>query len=123
VTVSAEAWYDDDAGPLVRLYARVSSRMPAIRDDLELNTLIHHVAGGAPPDGLSPDQQAALRLTRRPVALCEIAAHLGLPVGLTRLLLGELREAGLVTVRRPTRDNQSAHLVVLERLLSGLHSL
>jgi hypothetical protein len=123
MTVHAEAWYDEDAGPLVRLYARVGGRTPVIREDLELNTIIYHVPDGAPPDGLSPDQQAALKLTRRPVSLSEIAAHLDLPLGSTRLLLGELRAAGLVTVRGSTGDDQTAYPAVLQRLLSGLRAL
>jgi uncharacterized protein YwlG (UPF0340 family) len=123
MTVSAEAWYDDDAGPLVRLYARVGSRTTVVRDDLELTSIVNHVPGGPAPDDLSADQQAALRMARRPVSLSEIAAHLGLPVGATRLMLGHLREAGLVTVRRSTGDNQAAHQAVLQRVLGGLRSL
>jgi Protein of unknown function (DUF742) len=118
-----EAWYDEDAGPLVRLYARVGSRTPLLRDDLELSAIILRDDDAAEPDGLSADQQAALRLSRRPVALSEIAVHLGLPIGPTRLLLGELLEAGLIRTRRPAEDNGDSSPAVLQRLLSGLRSL
>lgn len=123
MSVSDEAWFDEDAGPLVRLYARVGSRTPLLRDDLELNAIILRDSDTPEPDGLSADQQAALRLSRRPIALSEIAVHLGLPIGPTRLLLGDLLEAGLIHTRRPAEDNRDSSPAVLQRLLSGLKSL
>jgi hypothetical protein len=123
MTIADEAWYDEDAGPLVRLYARVGSRTPLRRDGLELSAIILRETDTPEPDGLSADQQAALRLSRRPIALSEIAVHLGLPIGPTRLLLGDLLEAGLIHTRRPAEDNRDSSPAVLQRLLSGLRSL
>jgi hypothetical protein len=123
MTISEEAWYDEDAGPLVRLYARVGGRTPVRYDDLELSTIINCAAGATSPNGLSADQEAVLRLSRRPIALAEIAVHLSLPIGPTRLLLGELRESGLIHARRPPEEKLDSYPVVLQRLLSGLRSL
>ena len=123
MTISEEAWYDADAGPLVRLYARVGSRTPLLRDGLELSAIILRDPDTPEPEGLSTDQQAALRLSRRPIALSEIAVHLGLPIGPTRLLLGDLLEAGLVHTRSQGEDNRDSSPAVLQRLLSGLRSL
>jgi Protein of unknown function (DUF742) len=113
-----ETWYDEDAGPIVRLYARVGARAAAQRDGLDLSVVLHRVPGVPEPDNLSPDQSRALRLIRRPIALSEVAARLGLPLGPARLMLAELRDAGLLEAHR--RD---ASPDVLERLLSGLNSL
>jgi hypothetical protein len=123
MTIADEAWYDEDAGPLLRLYARVGSRSPLLRDDIELSAIILRETDTPEPDGLSADQQAVLRLSRRPIALSEIAVHLGLPIGPTRLLLGDLLEAGLIHTRRPAEDNPDSSPAVLHRLLSGLRSL
>jgi hypothetical protein len=123
MTIADEAWYDEDAGPLVRLYARVGGRTPLLRDDIELSAIILRETDVPEPDGLSADQQAALRLSRRPIALSEIAVHLGLPIGPTRLLLGDLLEAGLIHTGRPAEDNRDSSPAVLHRLLSGLRSL
>jgi hypothetical protein len=123
MAMTEEAWYDEDAGPLVRLYARVGRQTPVLPDDLELSTIIHCAPDGPTPDGLSADQQAVLRVSRRPISLSEIAVHLGLPIGPTRLLLGELRAAGLVDTRRPTPDDNDSSPAVLQRLLGGLRSL
>ncbi len=116
--LSEETWYDEEAGPLVRLYARVGVRTTVPRATLDLSAVVHRITGVPEPDGLSPDQRTALRLVRRPIAVSEVAARLGLPLGPARLMLAELRDAGLVEVRR--RD---APPDVLERLLSGLSSL
>jgi hypothetical protein len=119
-----EIWYDDDAGPLVRLYARVGGRAPGpVRGDLELSAIISCAPDVVEPADLSGDQQTVLRLSRRPLALSEIAVHLGLPIGPTRLLLGELSESGLIEVRRPPATDRSESPAVLQRLLSGLQSL
>jgi hypothetical protein len=120
VTTFDEAWYDEDAGPLVRLYARVGSHTPVLYNDFDLSTIIHRAPDGVIPDELSADQQEVLRLTRRPIALPEIAVHLGLPIGPTRLLLGELRKAGLIRTDPPTTDAMPA---VLQKLLTGLRAL
>lgn len=134
-----ETWYDEDAGPLVRRYARAGRRDPAPPDGLELSTIVQRVPGlpepdtltadqlaalgtagvlAAVPSALSDDQLAALRLVAEPIALSEVAAHLGLPLGSTRLLIGGLRDAGLIETRRRNTSPD-----VLERLLSGLNSL
>ena len=123
MTVSDDAWYDEDAGPLVRLYARVGSRGPVLRDDLEISAIILRDAGIPEPEGLSADARAALRISRRPVALSEIAVHLGLPIGPTRLLLAGLLEAGLIHTRSTAEDNGDSSPAVLHRLLSGLRTL
>ena len=123
MTISDEAWYDEDAGPLVRLYARVGGGAPVLAGDLELGTIIHREPDGIVPSGLSADQQAVLRLCRRPIALAEIAVHLGLPIGPTRLLLGELRKADLIHTGRPAPERPDEVPVVLQRLLSGLRTL
>jgi hypothetical protein len=123
VTTSDGTWYDADAGPLVRLYARAGGRTPVPRDELELSTIIHCAPGVTAPAGLSVDQQTVLRLSRRPIGLPEIAVHLGLPIGPTRLLLGELRAAGLVRTGRPAEDSRDSYAAVLQRLLTGLRSL
>lgn len=118
-----ERWYDEDAGPLVRLYARTGGRTVARRDDFELSTMICCAPAAADQPGLSVDQSTILRLSREPVSMTEIAAHLGMPVGPVRVLLAELRDAGLIVAPqvRPTGAGPSGP--VLERLLTGLRAL
>jgi CRP-like cAMP-binding protein len=118
-----EVWYDEDAGPLVRLYARTGGRTVTDRGALELNAMVCRVPSARPRSDLSSEQSTILRLSRQPVSLSEIAVHLGMPVGPVRVLLGELRDAGLIAVPKPGETGAAPTHHVLERLLSGLRSL
>jgi DNA-binding transcriptional ArsR family regulator len=118
-----EIWYDDDAGPLVRLYALTGGRTVAGREDFTLSTMVQRIAADVVSPGLSPEQRRILRLSRSPVSVPEIAAHLGMPLGSVRVLLGDLRDAGLIAVPQSREMNAATSQPVLERLLNGLLSL
>jgi len=118
-----DAWYDEDAGPVVRLYMMTGGRTVPARQDFALSTLIHGVPAATPPAGLSPEQTKILRLSRRPVSVPEIAAHLGMPLGPVRVLLGDLRDAGLIAVPQAREATGDPAQDVLERVLSGLLAL
>jgi predicted Rossmann fold nucleotide-binding protein DprA/Smf involved in DNA uptake len=118
-----ERWYDEEAGPLVRLYARTGGRTVARRDDFELSTMICCAPDAAHRPGLSSEQSTILRLSREPVSTTEIAAHLGMPIGPVRVLLGELRDAGLIVAPQVRPADADPSRPVLERLLSGLRAL
>jgi hypothetical protein len=118
-----DIWYDDDAGPIVRLYAMTGGRTVAGREDFALSTMVHGMHTGAPPTGLSPEQRRILRLSSSPVSVSEIAAHLSMPLGSVRVLLGDLRDTGLISVPQAREAVAEPSQPVLERLLSGLLSL
>ena len=121
--VPEDVWYDDDAGPVVRLYAMTGGRTLRDRGGLELITVVWAVSSGTGPAALSPEQTEILRLCQRPLSVSEIAAHVKLPLGSVRVLLSDLREAGLIGVsqRRPAGEQPSHEL--LERVLNGLLAL
>jgi hypothetical protein len=118
-----DAWYDDDAGPVVRLYVMTGGRTVPARQEFALSTLIQGIPAAAPPAGLSPEQTKILRLSRNPVSVPEIAAHLGMPLGPVRVLLGDLRDAGLIAVPQPRESVEEPAQDLLERVLSGLLAL
>jgi hypothetical protein len=68
-----------------------------------------------------------LRASRTPVALVEISADLGLPVGVVKILLSDLLRAGKITARHPSSSTRaSAQLpdaATLKKVLVGLHKL
>ncbi|GLY94358.1 DUF742 domain-containing protein [Actinoplanes sp. NBRC 103695] len=114
-----ETWYDEDSGPLVRLYARTGNGAPTgAPDDFELNALISRGAHPASAE-LSPVESVILRLVVVPLSVSEIAAEVDLPLGAVRTLLRGLHDGGLIEVRRPA--DSMPH--VLEQLLTGLRSL
>jgi DNA-binding transcriptional ArsR family regulator len=118
-----DVWYDNDAGPVVRLYAMTAGRTLADRGGLELITVVWAVSPNTEPPPLPPEQAEIMRLCQRPLSVSEIAAHLKLPLGSVRVLLSDLREAGLIAVPQPRNPADQPSRELLERVLSGLLAL
>jgi hypothetical protein len=63
-------------------------------------------------------------LCRHPRSVAEVGAVLGVPLGVARVLLGDMADLGLITVHRTVSDSGStSHLMLMERVLSGLRRL
>lgn len=63
-------------------------------------------------------------LCRDPRSVAEVATLLGAPLGVAKVLLGDMAQLGLVTVHKTaTGGANRAHLVLMERVLSGLRRL
>ncbi len=85
-------------------------------------------ATGVPPgDRLrySPDHARVLRRCAAPVPVVDLAADLGLPIGVVRVLLGDLRDEGLVAVVAEARSAAGRRPPngVLREVLNGLRAL
>lgn len=122
-TPSGEEWLDEEAGPLVRLYGVTRGRTHAEAHHIDLLTVV--IAAGPPPSDsrLGPEHLAILRMCRQPVAVVEIGSSLDLPVGVLRVLIADLHERGLVTLRLPNQAARRPSEPLLEELLNGLQQL
>ncbi|MEV0703713.1 DUF742 domain-containing protein [Saccharopolyspora sp. NPDC050389] len=121
---SRQNWYDDDAGPMVRLYAMTGGRAQPGRGTLDIITLV--VAATAPEYDLTltPEQAGILRLCRgRRVSVAEIAARSDLPLSVVRVLLADLLDAGHVRIERPTPPRELPSEDVLREVINGLRAL
>jgi len=119
-----DVWYDDEAGPLVRLYAITGGRAEAPAGDFTLSAIVQRVPGAVTgADPLSLEESTILQLSARPVSVSEIAARLGLPLGSVRVILSDLRDAGLVAVPRSRDASERPTMDLLQQVLSGLNSL
>ncbi|MER5257368.1 MULTISPECIES: DUF742 domain-containing protein [unclassified Streptomyces] len=127
----AEAWtdrYDDEAGPLVRLYAMTAGRARTDNgaERVDLMAIVRRT-GTAPRGPLPPEQRALLALSApgpRPVA--DLASDSGLPLGVVRVLLGDLTAQGLLHITPPQstasgKERPPAHL--LREVINGLRAL
>jgi hypothetical protein len=116
-------WLDRDAGPVVRPYALTRGRTLPPGRTLGLIDLVT-TAGSAPEGarGLSPEHRRLLGLCRRPATVADVASEMDLPLGVVRVLLGDLREQGLVTVAGPPEQG-TAEERVLRSVLDGLRAL
>ncbi|MEV8565049.1 DUF742 domain-containing protein [Streptomyces sp. NPDC051322] len=111
-------WLDEAAGRLIRPYAVSNGRT---RPTTELDLLSQVMATGVVlPGHLGPEHTQARGLCERPTSVAEIAAHLRLPVVVTKVLLSDLMDCGAVTTRAPRSDEETTDLSLLEAVLDGL---
>jgi hypothetical protein len=107
-----------------RLYTLTGGRSRPASDDFDLVTLV--VAECDPAPGMSSEHSLVLRICQRPTAVVELAADLGLPVGIMRILLCDLLDTGRITARHPRTARKAAQLpdpAILEQVLVGLRNL
>jgi hypothetical protein len=102
--VRDDRWLDRDAGPVVRPYALTGGRTRPIGEAFDLLALVT-AANTESVDMilLEPEQIDVLRLCRQPVPVADLASDLDLPLGVVRILLSDMRERGLITIRAPGR--------------------
>ncbi|MER5730396.1 DUF742 domain-containing protein [Streptomyces sp. NPDC002138] len=122
-------WYDADAGPLVRPYAMTGGRTKpgphGVRFDLIALVVVEPGAVDAAEESLlGPEHRALLGLCRSETqSVAELAADADLPVGVVRVLLGDLLEAGHVRVSRPVPPAQLPDERILREVIEGLRAL
>ena len=111
-------WFDDAAGRLIRPYTVSNGRTePTTR--MELLSMV--IATGRQPHGqLGPDHAQALRLCGSVTTVAEVAARLRLPAVVTKILLSDLVDWGVVDARSPDPMADSENPAVLETILNAL---
>ena len=116
-----DGWYDEAAGPLVRPYTITGGRTPADAERLDLSTQVRALRPEQEVAGLSPEHLAILQLCRQPMSIAEIAAYVKVPLGVVRVLCGDLIQRGLVITRSPTyRPAQAPAHETLQAVLDAL---
>jgi hypothetical protein len=118
-------WVDEEAGPVVRPYAVARGRTKPASSALDLLATVVSTGMPAPANAeLSAQHRRVISFLvgqSRPVA--ELASEVGLPVGVIRVLLSDLLEHGLVSVR-PQRDKGATPTEsLLREVISGLRAL
>ena len=74
-----EAWFDDEAGPLVRSYAVTGGRTRSDTLGLDLITLVVALRTAHEAGMLEPEYARIIALCQRPVSVAEVAARVDLP--------------------------------------------
>ena len=114
-----QTWFDDEAGPLVRPYAITGGRTRTAAHELDLITVVVASKRSADPDVMTPECSQILALCQGPTSVAEISAKVNLPLGVVKVLLGDLIQQGLVLFRAATTpDNE-----VLQAVLNGIRRL
>ncbi|MEV4893871.1 DUF742 domain-containing protein [Nonomuraea sp. NPDC055795] len=121
-----DEWVDEEAGPVVRPYAVARGRTRSSSAALDLLATVAATGLPAPAQAELSTQHRRLLgqiSQRRGAPVAEVAAELGLPVGVVRVLLGDLIDYGLVQVRQPLGKAGSPTENLLREVISGLKAL
>ncbi|MEV6314577.1 DUF742 domain-containing protein [Streptomyces sp. NPDC051776] len=113
------------SNPLVRPYAMTGGRTRP-RYQLAIEALVHTTAAPSQLQGQLPEHQRICHLCREIKSVAEISALLTIPLGVARILVADLAEAGLVAIHQPGGDAAAGgqpDVTLLERVLSGLRKL
>jgi hypothetical protein len=121
-------WFDDEAGPVVRPYAMTRGRTSSgAQHRLDLIAVVVTEPHADDPEAdvtLAPEHVDIVGLCRRtPQSVAELAAELDLPVGVVRVLVGDLVDLELVHVNRPVPPAELPDENILRDVISGLRAL
>nr|WP_234313622.1 DUF742 domain-containing protein [Streptomyces sp. NBRC 109706] len=111
--------------PLVRPYAMTGGRTRP-RYQLAIEALVSTTADPMRLQGQLPEHQRICQLCYEVKSVAEVSALLAIPLGVARILVADLAEAGLVAIHQPGHDGEPGgqpDVTLLERVLSGLRKL
>lgn len=115
---------DSDVRSVVRPFAIVAGRTHPTQGDFDLVSIIY---SRPQIDGVStgsPEGRDILALCQEcPLSVAEIAADLGLPVGVIRVLLGDLLDAGRIRVAHPAPTAWLTDQNILREVADALRAL
>ena len=110
----------------VRPYAMTGGRVRS-STDLPLETIVRVTErGAAATDDPTAERRRICDLCTDAVSIAEISAHLDLPLGVVRVLVGDMVTEGLLDTHRPAPADDGddrPDLRLLERVLDGLQAL
>jgi Protein of unknown function (DUF742) len=119
-----DRWLDREAGPVVRPYALTMGRTrPSGGAAFGLIDLVI-TTGDRPSEHFrpGPEHRRILSLCHRPTPIVDLTSEIDLPVGVVRVLLGDLASLGMIRVlssqQQPATDQR-----LLRMVLDGLESL
>jgi hypothetical protein len=117
-------WLDHDAGPVVRPYAMTQGRVAPSGGEFDLVAFVVAVVpDGLSVPGLQPEHHAIVAAAWEPISVVELASTLDLSIGVVRVLLGDLRSAGLISLYEPPAAAQPHDVDVLKAVVNGLRAL
>ncbi len=119
-----DRWFDREAGPVVRPYALTRGRtLPSGGASFGLIDVV--VATNERPSvnfRPGPEHRRILNMCRRPTPIVDLTSEIDLPLGVVRVLLGDLTSEGMLRVLSSQRQ-QVTDQRLLRMVLDGLESL
>ena len=121
---NGERWLDREAGPVVRPYAVTKGRtLPSGGESFGLID-VGVATNGWPSEHFrpGPEHRRILSLCRRPTPVADLTSEIDLPLGVVRVLLGDLTSEGMIRILS-ARQQPVADQRLLRMVLDGLESL
>jgi hypothetical protein len=119
-----DRWTQEEAGPVSRPYMVTGGRTrPRGTRHFDLVDMVVRSARGADPASFDPERRRILDLCRIPISVAEIAAIIGLPLGVVRVLLDDLLYENLIEVMTTAPRGVVTDQGLLRKVLEGLQAL
>jgi uncharacterized protein DUF742 len=110
-------------GRVVPVYALTGGRTRSSTGaDMPVETLVTVTPAGHRVGELHLEYRATVELASQPISVVEIGAALRVPVGVARVLVSDLVDAGYLAVHLPPSAEGGPAPEILERLLEGLRA-
>ncbi len=107
----------------LRPYLLTGGRARPLDADLEIEAQVMTTpAGRADAGRLTFELRDIVVLCQQPIAIAEMAARLGLHLGVARVLAGDLIALGYLAVRRPDSGLHN-DVQIIERVIRGLQTI
>jgi hypothetical protein len=108
---------------LLRPYLQTAGRAQPVDQTLEIEAQVAtSQLGAASQLNLTFERRDIVTLCQQTMSVAEIAAMLGLHIGVARVLVADLAALGYVVVRRPS-TKPAQDLSMIERVIRGLEAI
>ena len=108
---------------VVRPYVLTQGRTKAHDSTFALEAQMRSLVPTSKLDRVAaPEARSIVEFCQTPASVAEVAAHLMLPLGVTRVLVGDLVSIGAIAVDTGVAD-VATDVALLERLLDGIRAL
>ncbi|WP_372907210.1 DUF742 domain-containing protein [Saccharopolyspora indica] len=119
----AEPVQEETSATYIRPYAWTGGRTRS-NYRLELETLVSTSEFCHPSRLQRIEHHSIAEICRHPRSVAEVGALLGVPLGVAKVLVGDMADLGLVTVHQTVSESgTTSHFMLMERVLSGLRRL
>lgn len=107
----------------IRPYAITGGRTRPV-SDFPVEALIRRTPHGTTSmSRLGQERRRIVELAASPLSIAEVAADLGVHLGVVRVLVADLDAEGMLTVQRGRAAESRPDIAMLERVLDGLKAL
>jgi hypothetical protein len=119
-----DRWMNWDSGPVARPYTVTGGRTrPRGERYFDLVDVVARTGLPAESRTLSPEHIQILNLCQRQITVADLASVMGFPLGVVRVLLGDLAGENLIEVTNPAPRGRVTDRHLLRQVLDGLHAL